>query len=186
MMYWLSKLLFKISGWTFKGNVSKEHRKAVMIAAPHTSNWDIVFARAAFYLMRIPVRFTIKKEWMKGPLGPLLRSLGGIGIDRQKTNKGNKISMVQAMINLFNEREELIVMVTPEGTRSYAPNWRTGFYYVAEGAGVPIILGYLDYANKEAGIGPVIFPNGKIDEQIEEIKAFYRIKKGKFPEKGVL
>ena len=183
-MLWLAKLLFWITGWTFKGNVAKKYRKAVMIAAPHTSNWDIVYARAAFYLMGIPVRFTIKKEWMKGPLGALLKALGGVGIDRNKTGK-MKVSMVEAMIDLFESREELIILITPEGTRSYAPEWKTGFYYVAQGAGVPIFLGYLDYANKEAGIGPHIFPNGKIEEQIEEIKSFYRTKKGKYPEKGI-
>ncbi|MGK7389437.1 MAG: 1-acyl-sn-glycerol-3-phosphate acyltransferase [Candidatus Cyclobacteriaceae bacterium M2_1C_046] len=183
MMYWLSKLFFRLSGWSFKGGVS--HSKAVVIAAPHTSNWDLVYARAAFYLMNVPVRFTIKKEWMKGPLGPLLRILGGIGIDRNKTGK-MKRSMVEAMIDLFDEHEELIIMVTPEGTRSYAPKWKTGFYFVAQGAGVPIYLGYLDYANKEAGIGPYIIPTGEVDEQIEEIKDFYRTKKGKFPEKGIL
>ena len=184
-MYWLSRFIFWITGWKFKGNVPEEHRKAVMIAAPHTSNWDIMYARAAFYLMRLPVRFTIKKEWIKSPIGPIVNAFGGIPIDRNPQGK-MKISMVQAMINLFEERDELIIMVTPEGTRKYQPKWKTGFYRVAEGAGVPIFLGYLDYANKVAGVGPYIIPNGKIDEQIEEIKAFYRTKKGKYPEQGVL
>lgn len=159
-MYWLSKLLFRITGWSFKGGVPKEYRKAVMIAAPHTSNWDIMFARAAFYLMRIPVRFTIKKEWMRTPLGPLLRALGGIAVDRNRTG-AMKVSMVEAMIDLFKDHDELIILVTPEGTRSYVQEWKSGFYDVALGAGVPVFLGYLDYAKKEAGVGPYIFPNGK-------------------------
>ena len=183
-MYLLSKFIFWITGWKIRGEVPRDCHKAVMIAAPHTSNWDILFARAAFYLMRVPVKFTIKKEWTKGPVGALVKALGGIAIDRNRKGKSG-LRMVEAMINLFDEHEQLVIMVTPEGTRSYAPVWKSGFYRVAMGAGVPILLGFLDYSKKEAGVGPVIIPNGDMQEQMEEIKAFYRTKKGKFPSKGI-
>ncbi|NDK54506.1 1-acyl-sn-glycerol-3-phosphate acyltransferase [Pontibacter fetidus] len=177
----LSKLIFKVSGWKLNGTLTPENRRCVMIAAPHTSNWDFIYARAAFYLMDAPIRYTIKKEFMRFPFGGLLRSMGALPIDRSKNTK-----MVDAMIRIFKETPgDMCVMVTPEGTRKYQPRWRRGFYYVAEGAGVPIVLGYLDYAKKEAGIGPTIYPTGDIEADLEKIMAFYRTKTAKFPENGV-
>lgn len=173
-----------MAGWKVVGSLPPEVKKAVMIAAPHTSNWDLLYARAAFYILGIPVRFTIKKELMKFPLKGFLNALGAIAIDRNP-NGLKKVSMVDAMAELFNQKEELVILVTPEGTRSYAPKWKTGFYRVAEMAQVPIVLGYLDYQKKHAGIGPVIYPNGDIDGQMEEMLAFYRNVTAKFPEKGV-
>ncbi|MER2998328.1 1-acyl-sn-glycerol-3-phosphate acyltransferase [Pontibacter populi] len=177
----LSNLLFKVSGWKLNGTLTPENRRCVMIAAPHTSNWDFVYARAAFYLMDAPIRYTIKKEFMRFPFGGLLRSMGALPVDRSKNTK-----MVDAMIRIFKETPgDMCVMVTPEGTRKYQPRWRRGFYYVAEGAGVPIVLGYLDYAKKEAGIGPTIYPTGDIEADMEKIMAFYRTKTGKYPDQGV-
>ncbi|WP_317128826.1 1-acyl-sn-glycerol-3-phosphate acyltransferase [Hymenobacter elongatus] len=153
----------------------------MMIAAPHTSNWDFMFSRAAFYLMDVDVRFTVKKSWVDIPvLGKLMLSLGALPVDRQKNN-----SLVDGMVNLFNERKELVILITPEGTRSYQPRWKKGFYFAAMGANVPILLGYLDYKNKEAGVGPAFWPTGNYEKDLEEIKAFYRTKQGRFPEKGV-
>jgi len=177
----LSRLLFKVTGWTLKGELTPENRRCVMIAAPHTSNWDFVYARAAFYLMDAPIRFTIKKEFMRFPFGGLLRRMGALPVDRSKNTK-----MVDAMVKIIKHTPgDMCVMVTPEGTRKYQPRWRRGFYHVALGAGVPIVLGYLDYRNKEAGIGPTLIPSGDIEADIEEIKSFYRTKTGKYPEQGV-
>ncbi|WP_347159284.1 1-acyl-sn-glycerol-3-phosphate acyltransferase [Pontibacter chitinilyticus] len=178
----LAKLIFKARGWTLQGTLTPDNRRCVMVAAPHTSNWDFIYARAAFYLMDAPIRFTIKKEFMGFPFGGLLKRMGALPIDRSKNTR-----MVDAMIRIFKERpgEDMCVMVTPEGTRKYQPRWRKGFYYVAQGAGVPIVLGYLDYAKKEAGIGPTIYPTGDVEADIEEIKSFYRTKTGKVPENGV-
>ncbi len=152
-----------------------------MVAAPHTSNWDFLYARTAFFLMGIPVRFTIKKEMFFFPLGILLKKLGGLPINRQKVKGG----MVMQMIELFNQRDQLVILVTPEGTRSYAREWKKGFYHLAVGAGVPIVLGYLDYAKKEAGIGPIIEPSGDYESDLKTIKAFYATVTPKYPEKGV-
>ncbi|MFT2007625.1 1-acyl-sn-glycerol-3-phosphate acyltransferase [Pontibacter sp. 13R65] len=182
-MFWrfVAKSIFKVSGWKLVGNLAPEIRRCVMIAAPHTSNWDFIYARAAFYLMDAPIKFTIKKEFMGFPFGGLLRSMGALPVDRSKNTR-----MVDAMVNIFNETPgDMCVMVTPEGTRKYQPRWRRGFYHVALGAGVPIVLGYLDYSRKEAGVGPAIYPSGDIEADMEKILAFYRTKKGKFPEQGV-
>lgn len=185
-MKFIAKLVFKLTGWKQVGTFPKELKKAVMIAAPHTSNWDFLYARAAFFIMDIPVKVTIKKESFKGPLGPLLRWLGAIPIERNKkgSSLNKKNNMVNAMIELF-DRDELVILITPEGTRNYVPKWKTGFYHLAVGANVPIVLGYLDYKEKHAGIGPVIYPTGNIEEDLEVILAFYRTKQGKYPEKGV-
>lgn len=93
--------------------------------------------------------------------------------------------MVDAMVHLFDEREELVIMITPEGTRKYVPRWKTGFYHVAKRANVPIVLGYLDYKKKHAGIGPVIYPGDDIDQDLETIMGFYREVTGKYPDQGV-
>lgn len=176
----LSKIIFKIFGWHVAGHIPPDLKKSIMIAAPHTSNWDLLFARCAFYLMDVDLRYTIKKEAMVGPLGWLLKKLGALPVDRSKNN-----SLVNAMIDIFNNSEEMVIMITPEGTRKYQPRWRKGFYHTALGANVPIILGYLDYSKKEAGVGPIIYPTGDVEGDIEKIKAFYRTKKGKYPELGV-
>jgi 1-acyl-sn-glycerol-3-phosphate acyltransferase len=184
MAYYFARFILWIGGWKVSAKIPDNTRKAVMIAAPHTSNWDLVWARAAFYILKIPVRFTVKKELLKGPLRWFLNGLGAIGIDRSHKD-GKKQSMTEAMVQLFDERAELVILVTPEGTRSYQPNWKTGFYRVAEGAGVPILCGYLDYKNKIAGVGPSFDAKGDMSENIEKIKDFYRPIQGKYPEQGV-
>ena len=158
-----------------------------MIAAPHTSNWDFFYARAAFFLLGIPVRTTIKKEAMFFPMNLVLKLFGVIPVDRNKKAEGlsRKSSMVDAMVQLFDERQELVIMITPEGTRKYARRWKTGFYHVAKRAGVPIVLGYLDYQKKHAGIGPIVYPGEGIEEDMQAIMDFYRDVKGKYPENGV-
>lgn len=181
----LARLVFWITGWKVSGGMPAGVRKAVLIAIPHTSNWDLLFARAAFYLMDVPVRFTIKKEIMVGPLGWLIKSLGGIAIDRKKVSGKRKQTYTEAMVQMLKDHDELVVMVTPEGTRSYAPKWKSGFYHVALGAEVPILVGFLDYKTKTAGIGPMVIPNGQMDEQIEELKAFGRTITGKHPNQGI-
>ncbi|MGD1894180.1 MAG: 1-acyl-sn-glycerol-3-phosphate acyltransferase, partial [Cyclobacteriaceae bacterium] len=103
----IAKIIMGISGWSYNKNFPEDIKKGVMVAAPHTSNWDIFYALSALRLMGIPVRFTIKKEWMKPPLGIILKALGAIPINRQQ--KGLKReSMVDAMVRLFDERDHLI------------------------------------------------------------------------------
>jgi 1-acyl-sn-glycerol-3-phosphate acyltransferase len=179
--YYMAKFVFWVSGWKLGAIHDVEIKKSMMIAAPHTSNWDIILARAAFYLMDVDVRFTVKKEWTEHwLLGGLVRAIGGLPVDRSRNN-----SLVDGMIKLFAERDELVIMITPEGTRAYQPRWRKGYYFAALGAHVPIRLGYLDYRIKEAGIGPAVYPTGNYEADEALIKAFYRTKTGRFPEKGV-
>ncbi len=182
---WLQKifaLIFRLSGWSLGSNIPKEAQRCVMIAAPHTSNWDIIFASAAFNKLKIPLRFTIKKEWFKFPLNLLIKPLGGIPIDRSPKVPGEKrLSMVDAMANIFSQHDSIAVMVTPEGTRKRVEQWKTGFWYTAEKAGVPICLGYLDYKNKIAGVGKVIWPKN-LEEDMIQIMKFYQNLQPRHPE----
>ncbi len=175
----LSKFIFWITGWKIVGKAPIE-KKFIMIAAPHTSNWDFLYARAAFYIMGIRLRYTIKKELFFFPLNLILKAMGGIPIDRK-----NKSNMVQNMVNLYQEYDDLTILITPEGTRSYSSQWKKGFYFIAEGARIPISLGFLDYKKKEAGIGPLIYPSGNYEQDLETIQNFYRPIHAKFPENGV-
>ena len=176
----ISKLIFWITGWKVVGEVPKDLKRFIMIAAPHTSNWDFIYARAAFFIMGINVKYTIKKELFFFPLNIILKALGGIPIDRKK--KGN---MVQKMAALYNDHEELCILITPEGSRSYAKEWKKGFYFIAKEVDMPISLGYLDYKKKIAGVGPLIYPSGNYEEDLEKIQEFYKGITAKFPEKGV-
>jgi len=178
----LAILFFKWKGWKVDNNLPDNLKRCVLIAAPHTSNWDFVYTIAAFGMYGLPIRFTIKKEWMRFPFSIITKPLGGIGIDRSNTAKtGERISYTTAMANLFKDNVELIIVITPEGTRSKRETWKTGFYHIAVEAGVPICLGYCDYKNKIAGIGLTIFPS-QYETDMKIIMNFYAGIHPKFPE----
>lgn len=185
MMKLLARFAFWITGWKVTGSWPEGLKKAVLIAIPHTSNWDLFYARAAFYLLEVPVRFTIKQEVMVGPLGWLIKSLGGISIDRKRLAGKRKQTYTEAMVTMLKEMEELVIMVTPEGTRSYSPKWKSGFYHIAIGAEVPVVIGFLDYKLKQAGIGPILLPSGNMEEDMEKMKEFGRTVTPKFPKNGI-
>jgi 1-acyl-sn-glycerol-3-phosphate acyltransferase len=136
--------------------------------------------------MDVPVKFTIKKEAMIGPLGWMLSGLGAIAIDRKRIPSGRKQTYTEAMIEMLKNRDDLAIMVTPEGTRKAVKKWKSGFYHIALGAEVPIVIGFLDYKKKEAGIGPHLFPDGNMNEQIEELKVFGRSVTARYPENGII
>jgi len=177
MLYLISKLLLKLSGWTLIGGLPKDIKKCVVIVAPHTSMWDFVWGRLAFWVMRVKVKFLIKKESFDTFYGGLLKWAGGIPVDRK-----NSTNMVESIAALFDKNKSLVITITPEGTRKYNANWKKGFYYIALRAKVPIALGILDYAKKEGGVGKVFMPSGNFEEDFKMIENFYRGRKGKHPE----
>ncbi|WP_229645092.1 1-acyl-sn-glycerol-3-phosphate acyltransferase, partial [Vibrio parahaemolyticus] len=168
MFTFICKAIFKFNRWKVVSNPPLDIKKCVMVGAPHTSNWDFVYLMAAYSYMGVSKpRFTIKKEWMKFPFKVLLAKLGAIPIDRSAKKPGEKrASMVDEMVTFISEADEITVLVTPEATRAPTKRWKKGFYQVALQAGVPILLGYLDYKNKEAGIGKVLVPTGDLDKDL--------------------
>lgn len=182
MIRFIFWLIYTFNGWDIKGEKPPGIKKYVMLAAPHTSNFDLVYALVGLKKLKVNTRFTIKKEWLRFPFGAFIKPLGAIGIDRGPKTKDRK-SMVDSMSELFDKEEELCILVTPEGTRKKVKKWKSGFYYVALNAKVPLVLGYLDYKNKISGIGPTIYPSGNYEKDLKIIQEFYATIPPKFPDK---
>lgn len=175
----IARFIFWLTGWRTAGQVPPI-KKFVAILAPHTSGWDVVYGFLAKFIFQINFSFFGKKEIFDAPYGFIFKALGGIPVDRGKDS-----NLVGQAVKTFAERDEFILALSPEGTRKHVAKWKTGFYYIALNAKVPIVLTYLDYEKKVAGIGPTFYPTGDIDKDIEEIMNFYRPIKGYHPEKGV-
>lgn len=150
----------------------------VLIAAPHTSNWDFVISRLAISVARIPQKVLMKKEWFFFPLGYIFHALGAIPIDR----KGS-VKMVDYIVELFRKQPDFVFSISPEGTRSYVEKWKTGFYQIATKADVPIVLGRMDYKNKVVDFSRIFYPTGDFKTDFKEIVSYYSEAKGRFPEK---
>ncbi|WAU72464.1 MULTISPECIES: 1-acyl-sn-glycerol-3-phosphate acyltransferase [unclassified Acinetobacter] len=180
----LAEKSLNLMGWELDNHWDLNVDQCVMIAAPHTSNWDALYARLALKALGVNVRLTIKDSYMKFPFGPFVRAMGGIGIDRSAKQEGQaRPSMVQLMSDLFKTHPKLVMLVTPEGTRAKQEQWKTGFYHVATTAGVPIALAYMDYAKKKTGVGKIVYPTGDYEKDMVEIMSFYAEINAKFPEK---
>jgi len=184
----IAKLWFKLAGWTVNPVVPKEANHCVMIAAPHTTNWDFIYMRLAFYILDIPMKVAIKDYWTKMFFfGPIIRALGGIGINRSPKKPGEKRrSMVEAMAEVIENNDNIAMVIAIEGTRKPVKRWRMGFYYTAVEANAPITFGYLDYAQKIAGVGGAIHPTGDVQADMKIILDFYKSIAPKFPENFVL
>lgn len=176
----LTALILKWLGWKIDGQVPEGVSKAVVVVAPHTSNWDFVIGKATFDTYSVKATYLIKKELFFFPLGFWLRSIGGIPVDRKANN-----NFTDQAVSYFQNNETMYMLFTPEGTRSYSPNWKKGFYYIALKAEVPILIGYIDYPNKRGGFDGVFHPTGDVDADIREIKRKLYKYKGKYPEKGI-
>lgn len=169
--------LLKWRGWTIVDSIDLPE-KCVVCVAPHTSNWDFVVGMLVKSALKIKASFFMKKEWFRFPLGGMMRSLGGIPVERSRST-----SMTDRIAAEFANRSHLIVALTPEGTRSYNPDWKKGFYYIAEKAGVPIVLAFIDYRQKKVGYERLFIPTNNIDSDLAEIKNYYRNIAAKYPEK---
>lgn len=151
-----------------------------MIVAPHTSNLDFLIGLAARSIMRLNTKYLAKKELFRFPYGWLFYALGGYPVDRSKNT-----NMVDKVIDIFNSHERFSICITPEGTRKYAPTWKTGFHKIALQGNLPIIMVAFDYATKTVYAEPPFYPTQNINDDIEKIKAYYRQFRGKNPENGV-
>lgn len=181
----ICKFWFYKKKWKIANTLPPEIKKGVIVCGPHTSIWDGIFASAAVFEQKININFAIKKELMFFPLGYFFKKIGGISIDRNKKVGDKKISSVEQISKIFDEDKNIFLAISPEGTRKYNPNLKTGFYYIAKNANVPIILAYLDYEKKEAGWGPIFEPSLEIDIVIKNVKSFYKNIHGKKKERGI-
>ena len=174
-------LIFRLSGWKFKNNIPDDLKSFVMIGAPHTSNFDFISAMAVSNLMKRKASFVIKKEWLKFPMGLFFKPIGAIGVDRNPKKETKSISYTDMIAQYFNDDPNFVLMIAPEGTRSLNTNWKSGFYYIAQKANVPIVLAYADYEKKEAGLGAYFYPEN-FESDMRKIMNFYKDMKGKNPE----
>lgn len=172
----LSRIYLKAAGWRLTGD-KPVHRRYVVIGAPHTSNWDLPMMLAIVFIFRLKVYFLAKDSLFIPPFGIILRWLGGIAVKRDSAN-----NLVNQAIELFSSRRDFILVVPPEGTRQQVRYWKSGFYYIAHGAQVPIVLGFVDFRHKIAGFGGTFFPSGDFAADIIKIQEFYAGITGKNPE----
>ncbi|MGD8463769.1 MAG: lysophospholipid acyltransferase family protein [Anaerolineae bacterium] len=174
--YWLGRFWMWLFGWQVKGHVPAGG-KFVLVGAPHTSNWDFPFTLAAAAVLRLRISWLGKDSAFKGPLGPIMRGLGGIPIDRSSPQ-----GLVSQIAARFDQSDQLIIAIAPSGTRRQTQYWKSGFYWIAHAAQVPILCGYLDYRRKRAGVGLSFVPTGDIGADMDRIREFYQDFQGKKPE----
>jgi 1-acyl-sn-glycerol-3-phosphate acyltransferase len=173
---WIGKAFLEAAGWKMDGARPTLDRY-VIIAAPHTSNWDLPFMLAMAFVYDIPVRWMGKHTLFKAPFGPFFERLGGIPIVRNRPG-----GIVAQMVDHFAESESLVLMVPAEGTRGHVDYWKSGFYHIARAADVPVVLSYLDFGKKVGGIGPAVELTGDIRSDMDKIRQFYAGKQGFRPE----
>lgn len=173
----ISSIIAKIIGWKAELTVELPD-KCVFCVAPHTSNFDFLLGKLMFCVVggHRP-SFLIKKEWFRFPFNLLFGRIGGIPVDR-----GRKTSLVEQIVKQFNERDKFQLAITPEGTRKANPRWHIGFYYIAKRAGVPILLTHIDYGKKELGIKKIFWPTDNEEEDIRNIKLYFKDFQARHPE----
>lgn len=166
----LARRLLGFSGWEYEGDLPPE-RKYVALAVPHTSNWDGLLLVGILQSVGLDMQWMVKDTWVKSPIGPVLKKVGAVGIDRSR-----RTNVVDQMVDCFRTREDFVLGIPPEGTRSRAEYWKSGFYHIARRAGVPVVPGYLDFARKRGGLGPAIHLTGNVRADMDAIRAFYKEK----------
>jgi 1-acyl-sn-glycerol-3-phosphate acyltransferase len=175
MRYWIGRLYLRLVGWKLRGQ-KPAYKKYLILAAPHTSNWDVPLMLAMSYVYGVRLSWIGKHSLFRGPWGLLLRGLGGVPVDRRARHNA-----VQQMVDEFARREEFCLAITPEGTRGRADYWKSGFYHIAQGAKVPIVLGLLDYREKVGGLFEAVHVTGDVRADMDKIRAFYHGASGKHP-----
>lgn len=159
--------LLRLTGWSIDPEIPDLPR-FVVIAAPHSSNWDFIIGIGLVFALRLDLHFIGKAQLFRGPFGPIMRWLGGLPVDRSHPQ-----GMVDQTVAMFNARDKLIVALAPEGTRKPVTKWKSGFYRIALRAGVPIVPGYFDNRRRVVGMGPPFHPTGDTEGDIAQLRAFY-------------
>ena len=174
----LSALFLRATGWRIEGAMPANVPRSVLIAAPHTSNWDLPYTLMVAFVLRADIHWLGKQSIFRAPFGGLMRWLGGIPVNRDERS-----NLVEASAQILRQASgPLHLVIAPEGTRDRVRYWKTGFYYIAQQAGVPILLAYMDYEHKRSGIGEVFRTTGDIEQDMAAIRRFYAPFKGKRPD----
>ncbi len=177
MLRGISLAVLRLGGWRVEGSLPPEAAKSVLIAAPHTSNWDLPYTLMLAFALRLRVYWMGKQSIFNFPFGALMRWMGGIAVNRSQSN-----NLVTTSAQAMREAEgPMQLIVPPEGTRGKTRHWKTGFYHIAQQAGVPIVMAFVDYERKVGGLGPLFIPTGDVETDMARIKAFYAPIKGKNP-----
>lgn len=177
-MHYIARFIFWAKGWKLYGNIPQGLKKCVIIQAPHTSMIDFFIGFLASKIYKVKFRFMIKKEAFIFPLASAIKAMGGIPVDRSKSQ-----GTVKQIVSVFNDSDSLYLIITPEGTRQYTNHWKRGFYYIAQAAQVPVLLAYIDYKKKICGIGQQLDISGNFEEDFKIIEDFYRGISARYPEK---
>jgi 1-acyl-sn-glycerol-3-phosphate acyltransferase len=178
MMKLIARVLLRIGGWTAVSQ-PPDVNKYVLIAAPHTSNWDFVWTLAFARLYGVRIQWIGKHTLFRWPFGGFMRMLGGIPVKRDRRQ-----SLVRQLAGMINAADSICLVVPVEGTRNHVKHWKSGFYHIARAANVPIVMGFLDYGQHRGGFGPALVPSGDLVADMDKLRAFYADKHGKFPHKG--
>ena len=171
----LARIYFYLTGWEAVGALTSD-KKIVVVAGPHTTNWDLIQLVALKWRLDADLSWIGKHSLFWWPLGPILRALGGVPIRRDHP-KG----VVEQIVQAFAEVETLCLVIAPEGTRGYSPYWKSGFYRIAKATGVPIQLGFVDYERRQGGFGPTFMPSDDMRADMDKIRAFYADKAACYP-----
>ena len=172
----LAGTCLRMAGWELFGERPKVP-KAVLITAPHTSNWDFVWMILAAWHFDFKLSWLGKDTLFSGPLGGLLKSLGGIAVNRSSAN-----NLVEQIAKEYHRRDSLFLGIPPEGTRRYRDYWKSGFYFIAVEAGVPVVPTLLDYGQRRIGLGPMMVLTGDVKSDMDAFRVFYEGAQGKYPE----
>jgi 1-acyl-sn-glycerol-3-phosphate acyltransferase len=171
-----ARFIIWLIGWQVRMEIPPIN-KYIVIIVPHTSNWDFIIGKLANWCSGQRPKILVKKEAFKFLIGPIIRMWGGVPIDRKNT-----VNIVDQVVKYFDENEKFVLGITPEGTRKRNPDWKTGFYRIALKANVPIYFGYIDFGTKKAGMHDFLMPTGDMENEINQIKAYFKDMKGYYPD----
>lgn len=176
MLNFFSKSILKLIGWQVD-ITSPQEKKFVLIGVPHTSNWDFPIAILAFWTTNLKIYWVGKSQLFRGPLHYLFTALGGIPVDRSASH-----GFINQIANKFEQTDNMVLAMSPEGTRTKTEYWKSGFYYIALSAKVPICLGYINYKTRTIGFKQLLYPSGNIEKDMAIIAYFYKNMQGKIPQ----
>jgi len=162
------RVALRLLGWRYEGGRGDMLRKAVLIAAPHQTNWDLLYTLLASFAMDMPIQFMMKHTLFRFPLNLLWPRLGGVSVNRKAA-----ANLVQQMVREFETRDDMILVIAPEGTRGHVPHWKLGFYWMALKADVPVLIGAIDYKTRKVHVGPAVRMTGDLDEDFAALRAHY-------------